>query len=571
VKVFFSTQHFAGFRNFESVVRLLAERGHALVLVAEETETFGGQALVERLAAEYPNVKWAYGPSLENEPWFPVAQKMRFALEYVRFLDPHYREAVKLRVRNRTRAPRLVRWFTPSFGRVAVGHRVAAAALKWIERLMPRSRVLEDFIESHAPDVMLLTSLTVARSTQMDQLKIARTRGIPVAACIMSWDHLSSKALVHVPPDLTLVWNEVQRREAIELHGLAADRVVVTGAQCYDQWFERRAARTRSEFCRAVGLDPSRPFVLYVCSTMSPPPSPLEPVFVKQWIEALRSSADPILREAGVLVRPHPERVKEWQGIDLDGLGNVVLHGRTPLDEDAKSDYFDSLCFCEAVVGLCTSAFLEAAIAGRAVLTLQLPAFSIHQEGMAHFRYLLNVEGGLLHTASDLPMHLAQLAAVIRDRTAADQRTRRFLTAFVRPRGLDVPATVPFVEAVEQLAREGRRAPDAALAKSSVLPSVVERLAVAGRAGIGRWLLMDEIDIARATGERESERYKATLVASRTAARAEEQREREAGLRAKTAARRAKEWNKWRRGLSARKQLARFKGGVKHLIGARHQ
>jgi hypothetical protein len=82
---------------------------------------------------------------------------------------------------------------------------------------------------------------------------------------------------------------------------------------------------------------------------------------------------------------------------------------------------------------------------------------------------------------------------------------------------------------------------------------------------------MDEIDIARATGERESERYKATLVASRTAARAEEQREREAGLRAKTAARRAKEWNKWRRGLSARKQLARFKGGVKHLIGARHQ
>jgi hypothetical protein len=571
VRILFSTQHFAGFRNFESVVRLLAERGHTVILVAEETETFGGQALVERLAAEYPDVTWTYAPSLEDEPWFPVAQKMRFALEYVRFLDPRYREAVKLRLRNRTRAPRLVRWLTPSVGRVAIGSGAVAAGLKWIERLLPCSNTLASFIESQAPDVMLLTSVTVARSTQMDQLKIARARGIPVAACIMSWDHLSSKALVHIAPDLTLVWNEVQRREAVDLHGLAADRVAVTGAQCYDQWFGRQPARTRDEFCRAVGLDPSRPFVLYVCSTMSPPPSPLEPLFVKQWVEALRASAHPSLRDAGVLVRPHPERVKEWQGVNLDGLGNVVVHGRTPLDEGAKSDYFDSLCFSEAVVGLCTSAFLEAAIAGRAVLTLQLPAYRIHQEGMAHFRYLLDVEGGLLHTASDLAQHLTQLAAVLADHAAADERTRRFLTAFVRPRGLGVPATLPFVEAVEQLARDGRRAPDARLGRSSWLPNVVQRLAAAGRAGIGRWLLMDEIDIARVRSERESERYKATLVASRAVARAQEQRERESGLRAKTAIRRSKEWSKWRRGLSAKKQIARFKGGVKHLIGARHQ
>jgi hypothetical protein len=451
---------------------------------------------------------------------------------------------------------------TPSLGSVAIGSKVVAAGLKSIERLLPLSRPLDSFIEGQAPDVMLLTSLTVARSTQIDQVKIARARGIPVAACIMSWDHLSSKALVHIAPDLTLVWNEVQRREAVELHGLQADRVVVTGAQCYDQWFERQPTRTRAEFCRAVGLDPSHPFVLYVCSTMSPPPSPVEPMFVRQWVEALRSSTHPILRDAGILVRPHPERIKEWQGVSLDGLGNVVVHGRTPLDEDAKSDYFDSLYFSEAVVGLCTSAFLEAAIAGRAVLTLQLPAYRMHQEGMAHFRYLLNVE---------VTQHLAQLADVMTDRAAADERTRRFLTAFVRPRGLDVPATLPFVETVEQLAGEGRRAPEVAFASSSWLSSVVQRMAFAGRTGIGRWLLMDEIDIARARSEHENERYKAVLTASRAAARAEEQRERDAGLRAKTAARRTKEWSKWRRGLSARKQLARFKGGVKHLIGARHQ
>ena len=34
------------------------------------------------------------------------------------------------------------------------------------------------------------------------------------------------------------------------------ERVVVTGAQCYDQWFNRRPSRTRDEFCRDMGLDP---------------------------------------------------------------------------------------------------------------------------------------------------------------------------------------------------------------------------------------------------------------------------------------------------------------------------
>jgi hypothetical protein len=42
-------------------------------------------------------------------------------------------------------------------------------------------------------------------------------------------------------------------------------------------------------------------------------------------------------------------------------------------------------------------------------------------------------------------------------------------------------------------------------------------------------------------------------------------------VRATEEERRAKEWRKWRRGLSPRKQVARLKGGVKQLMGARHQ
>src|SRR5258706_3441336 len=311
MKALFTALPFGTYRNFDSVVRDLAARGHHAHLLADEEESFGGQALVERLAAEHPTITWGWTPSPADEPWFAVALKLRFALDYVRYLDPQYAEARKLRLRNIERAPRVVRWMTSGIGGALIGHRMVARALKAVERMLPRSRAITKLLEEQQPDVVLLTSLTFSRSLAMDQLKAARALGIPTAACIMSWDHLSSKALVHIAPDRTLVWNDVQKREASEMHRLDADSIDVTGTQCYDQWFDKRPARSREEFCRTVGLDPSKPFVLYVCSAMSPVPDPVEPVFVKEWIESVRASSDPMLRTAGVLVRPHPERVRE--------------------------------------------------------------------------------------------------------------------------------------------------------------------------------------------------------------------------------------------------------------------
>ena len=108
MKFVFSALHFANFRNFESVVRGLAERGHQVHLIADEPETFGGQALVERIAAEHPQVTFGWAPALASEPWHPFAQKVRYALDYVRFLAPRYADAPKLRIRNIERTPRLV-------------------------------------------------------------------------------------------------------------------------------------------------------------------------------------------------------------------------------------------------------------------------------------------------------------------------------------------------------------------------------------------------------------------------------------------------------------------------------
>ena len=327
---------------------------------------------------------------------------------------------------------------------------------------------------------------------------------------VWSWDHLTSKALIRDAPDRVIVWNEVQRDEAVRLHGIAPQAVVVTGAQCFDHWFGRQPSRTRAEFCASAGLAGDKPFLLYVGSALFAG-SPSEAAFVQQWIAAIRSSGDAALRSCAILVRPHPQRLREWDDVDVSALGDVPggvsVWGGNPVTDQARADYFDSLFYSRAVVGLNTSAFLEAAIAGRPVLAVLPDRFRDNQEGTLHFGYLSTVGGGLLRTSRTMAEHCAQLAEVL---AAPDDRVGHepFLRAFLRPHGLDTPASPVFADAIETLAREGaahaREAAPAAPRTSWIL-GAVRRLSRSRR--FGAWFIDEEERRARAwRGEKAQER-----------------------------------------------------------------
>ena len=475
-----------------------------MLLVGDEPDVLRGERLVERLAASSPRIRWRWAPPVVDEPWFPVAQKLRHALDYVRFLEPRFDGSPKLHLRTVEKAPRIVRWLgqVPGLRRTPL-RRALAAVLMQLERLMPVSEASLAFLREERPDVLLLTSMTYARAPQLDHQKAARRLGIPVGACIMSWDHLSSKSLLHLTPDRVFLWNPVQRQEAVDMHPLPAERIVVTGAQCYDQWFDKGVHKTREEFCRALGFDPSKDVIMYVASAMSPYPDPPEPAFVRQWLEALRASDDPRLREASVLIRPHPERTKEWRDFDAAGLGPAVVHGRNPIDADAKTEYFDSLFHSAAVVGICTTVFIEAAIVGRPVFAFLYPQFRIHQDTMVHFNYLVNVEGGVLQTAGTFGDHFRQVSAALAAGVSRDERNRRFLEAFIRPDGLAVPATPRFASAVEALAADHPEPPsDPRPWYGTMLAPMARLLAASGDRGVTGWLMAHQIDTDRARHDR---------------------------------------------------------------------
>jgi hypothetical protein len=460
MKILFLARHFSYLRLFESAIAELAERGHVMHLSADREESLGGAGLVERLAARYPAVTVGWTPGRQSGAWADLGRKLRLGIDYLRFLDPRFDAAPRLRGRAEERTARMVPWLArlPVL-RTPEGRRALAWVLRQFEQAIPRSRELEGFYREQAPDVLLITPLVDLGSPQIDHYLSARALGLRTVLCVGSWDHLSSKSLLRAAPDLVTVWNETQKQEAIELHDVPPERIVVTGAQCYDQWFGWRPSRPREEFCEHIGLDPSKPFVLYVCSSLFKNTAN-EARFVERWIQHVRGSADPMLREAGILVRPHPRRLDEWQQVDLTEFKNVTLFGSHPVDPATKNDYFDSLHYASAVVGLNTSAFLEAAVVGKPVLSVLLPEISgDNQEGTIHFHYLLEAGGGLLEIARSLEEHVAQLAATLADPRPGIERARRFTAAFVRPQGLDTPSTPRFASAIEAAGQHPAPAP----------------------------------------------------------------------------------------------------------------
>jgi hypothetical protein len=448
VRILFLGRRFLYFRSFEEVIRQLAARGHQVHLAVERDDLEGRPAFVDALLAESAAITAGYAPPRADDDWSWVATRLRLGLDYLRYQHRVFDDTPKLRDRARERTPGLFVSLCDLLRRRARwAIRPATRAVRWLERAIPADPSVEAFIEDQRPDVVLITPLIDLGSAQIDSLRAARARRIPTALCVWSWDHLSSKALIRDCPERVLVWNETQKHEAMTLHDVPAERVVVTGAQSFDRWFDRQPSRDRDTFCRAMGLPEDRPLVLYVCSAPFLGSQPEAP-FVLEWIRRVRASTEPALRDAAILVRPHPSRTVEWEGADTTAFGGVAVHGSSPVDATSRADYFDALFHSAAVVGLNTSALIEAGIVGRPVHTILLPEWYENQMGTLHFRYLFEAGGGLLQAGRDFDEHLRLLAGSL---TTAQPPILPFVREFVRPHGLDVAATPLVVGAVEAL------------------------------------------------------------------------------------------------------------------------
>jgi hypothetical protein len=469
-------------RYFDSTMTLLMDRGHDV--------SIGVNRLRERKHARLEGLEDARTRILGVIPkrldiWTPMARAVRGTFDFVRYLQPRFADAPALRARMKRKVlPSWMAWLDRTR---TLDEPALARAYRWLSRLecaIPVSRRITDFLTTHRPDVVIVSPLVDAASDQVDVVRAAQSLGIPAVAGIASWDNLTNKGHLRVQPDMVTVWNERQKQEAVELHGVEPSRVEITGAQLFDRWFERQPSQSRAEFCAMVGLPADRPIVLYTGSSVFIAPSAIEAPFARRWIQALRASADPVLNGAAVLIRPHPFNVEGWVTTDFSDLGAVAIFPGvrfTPSSDQARTSFFDSLYYASAIVGVNTSAMIEAAILGKPVMSLLTDEFAATQKGTLHFHYLLPENGGFLRVAHTLDEHVGQLGDALQHPQVSRAQTQAFVGSFLRPKGLDVPCTPLLADALERAAGHAsapmRDGASALVLRVAVLPvAIVLRL-----------------------------------------------------------------------------------------------
>lgn len=468
-------------RVFECALRELLQRGHTVQVLLDVRKAglpSSATRLLDSLEVEYPRFSHE-DPLQRSHPWMNIATSLRVSLDLLRYTAPEYKHADALRDRMAARTPRALRAFVGLGRRGPRWRRGVGRVLGALERAIPVPDDAIELIRDRRPDVVLVAPVVGAGSPQVEYLRAAAALGIPTVLPVASWDNLTNKGVIKAEPTLTVVWNEAQIDEAVRLHGIRRDRVLATGAHSFDHWFGWEASTSREEFAGKVGLDPTKPLLLYVCSSGFI--ARQEPEFIEEWIARLRGSDDALLREANVIVRPHPQNVAAWRDRVLDQAGHVVVWprgGAAPTDETRKSDYYDSLYHASAVVGINTSAQVEAAIVGRPVFTIMDERFRKTQEGTPHFAHIAGSSGdGMLVVAQTWDEHLAQLSDAIARPGQHRARLDAFVRRFARPYGLDERAAPRLVAAIERVACTPLPANDPAGRLTSVLVAITPAMA----------------------------------------------------------------------------------------------
>lgn len=345
---------------------------------------------------------------------------------------------------------RLTKWNVrgKSVGAWFFGRSVVRRALALIEWLAPADAGVVAALQELEPDCVVVSPANMRFSEEIEYVKAARALRMPCAVAVLSWDNLTTKGLLHVRPDLLLAWHAGHAKDAQNYHGIEAGHVVVAGSPFFDKWFDATPIRTRSETCKRMGLDPARPYVLYLGSSTNIAPD--ETSLVLEAVTAMRASANRQTRATQLVFRPHPANLNAVRRLVRAGVPVWPREAGLPDTTDRVRDFRDTLHHAVAAVGVNTTGMVDALVFDVPTIALVANAYRRTQRDAIHFQRMVASKGMVVtQTMSRFEIAVGKLLA-------GDDRRRKARAAcrgsFARPRGLGAQAGEAMAASIEGVA-----------------------------------------------------------------------------------------------------------------------
>lgn len=352
--------------------------------------------LVGRLLDAHESVAVVLVSPLVNDPAFV----REFEHRRVRFEDlpPHRPAGLEARLMALVQSAYIGSGVTESV-RIRRAEAAAKKSIRWVgaKRLLARALVpsvarketryelvdrlvshrhAEELFDRHRPALLVASSPGLIFS-EVPLLRTAVRRRVRSMAVDPSWDNFTNKLLPVRRVNRLIVWNDLMKQQAVELHGYQPDEVSVAGAPQWDVYF-RQTGALREAFFRNLGADPSRRLI-----TLTTTPRELyahHDHVVRALISAMREGAWPW--PVQLLVRLHPRddlsAYAEFHGephvfIEKPFRATSVTSGDgLAIDMTAGNQQHlaDTMRYSDVVVNVASTLAVEAAIVDTPVVNI---------------------------------------------------------------------------------------------------------------------------------------------------------------------------------------------------------
>lgn len=453
MKILFIIRSAKSFHSYQNIVKALCGRGHNVrVFFDKEWTEDNLLEPMEKFKNEFANFNYDWLMT-RCDRWVRPLFIIRALITYRKYLIIK-NQSIFYRRRFRNNCPFALRLFLmlPSIN-LLLQSNICGVILKYVEDAIPSDSRIKAQLLKESPDALVAAVGNIRiNSSNTEYMKAAKALGIPTISPAMSWDSLTTKTAMPVTPDILLVWNETQAKEAKDHHDFPPERTRIINASMFDDWFKTlKPFSTKAEFCSRCGLDENNPIVVYLGSSYQMAGD--ETWLVADLRDALDASSDARVRKTQLVVRPHPSSKNSEFYKNFRKPGVFILFGRGGLtDTDAWLRFFyDTLYYSVAAAGMNTSAMIDAIIADKPVIGVITEKYRQTQVETKHFQQLLGANAlELVHTP-------AEFAETVRKLLDGGDRRRierqEFIKKFIRPLGLEKSAGELAAEEIEKLVK----------------------------------------------------------------------------------------------------------------------
>jgi len=290
------------------------------------------------------------------------------ALIQAGYLDSGVSESVKIR-RAEAAAKKSIRYigtkrllarvFAPSILRRPSRYDVIDRTIShpWAERLFERYN-----------PVLLVGSSPGLIFAEIPLLRTAVRRSVRTIVVDPSWDNFTNKLIPVRRADRLVVWNDIMKQQAVELHGYDAAQIRVSGPPHWDRYFRSGPVVSRDAFFARIGADPSRRLVTLM--TTGKALYDHHPRVVRLLMNAIDSGR---FGQAQLLVRLHPrddlDRYEQFRGtprLIVEKPFKKTVRSGDGLEVDITSEnqqhLADTLRYSDVVVTVASTIAIEASI-----------------------------------------------------------------------------------------------------------------------------------------------------------------------------------------------------------------